>query len=111
VSEYAEFNDRVATFAPVRNLGAEVAELEAQRRQLQQDNAQLKAERDELDEVVTPIREAYTLWRQEIISLGLVPAASSLPQFAKSISRKFVTVSADEDADEDMYQEVQHAGV
>jgi uncharacterized coiled-coil DUF342 family protein len=49
VSEYAEFNDEVMTYAPVRNLGREVAELEAQRRQLQMDYAQLKAERDELE--------------------------------------------------------------
>jgi uncharacterized coiled-coil DUF342 family protein len=48
MSEYAEFNDEVVTYAPVRNLGREVAELEAQRRQLQMDYAQLKAERDEL---------------------------------------------------------------
>jgi predicted nuclease with TOPRIM domain len=49
VSEYAEFADEVMTYAPVRNLGREVAELEAQRRQLQIDYAQLKAERDELE--------------------------------------------------------------
>jgi hypothetical protein len=42
VSEYAEINDEVMTYAPVRNLGAEVAELEAQRRQLQRDNAELR---------------------------------------------------------------------
>jgi phage shock protein A len=49
MSEYAEFNDENMTYAPVRNLGREVAELEAQRRQLQIDYAQLKAERDELE--------------------------------------------------------------
>jgi phage shock protein A len=49
MSEYAEFNDQVATFAPVRNLGAEVQELEAQRRQLQRDNAELREKLAELE--------------------------------------------------------------
>jgi hypothetical protein len=53
MTEYAEFaDDEVMTYAPVRNLGAEVAELEAQRRQLQRDNAEL---REKLDAV--PVEE------------------------------------------------------
>jgi phage shock protein A len=49
MSEYAEINDEVMTYAPVRNLGAEVAELEAQRRQLQRDNAELQDKVRELE--------------------------------------------------------------
>jgi uncharacterized protein YlxW (UPF0749 family) len=49
MSEYAEINDEVMTYAPVRNLGREVAELEAQRRQLQHDNADLQEKVRELE--------------------------------------------------------------
>jgi FtsZ-binding cell division protein ZapB len=66
MSEYAEFNDQGAAFAPVRNLGAEVAELEAQRRQLQQDNAELKLQRDMLYAELAAYQEVQDKAQQKL---------------------------------------------
>jgi chromosome segregation ATPase len=106
MSEYAEINDEVMTYAPVRNLGREVAELEAQRRQLQHDNAELKIQRDMLYAELAAYQEVQDKAQQKL---------DAVPEYAIEYGDWLLNNAHHAPPTFDewymSYQGVQHAGV